>query len=106
MSYEGWSNYETWAVNLWLSNDELSYRTVMEWARESRAGEDRHDYDEPRFRLADRLKETLEEDMPDLGASMWSDLLRAGFAEVDWTEIAESWLAGLAEWRAVQGRAL
>ena len=26
--YEGWENYETWAVNLWLSNDEGLYRNV------------------------------------------------------------------------------
>jgi len=26
--YNGWTNYETWVVNLWLANEEPSYR---EW---------------------------------------------------------------------------
>ena len=25
-THEGWHNYETWAVALWLANDEGSYR--------------------------------------------------------------------------------
>ena len=24
-TYEGWTNYETWAVNLWFNGDEASY---------------------------------------------------------------------------------
>lgn len=24
-TYEGWTNYETWLVNLWIENDEASY---------------------------------------------------------------------------------
>jgi hypothetical protein len=29
-SYNGWTNYPTWAVNLWLSNDEPLYREAVE----------------------------------------------------------------------------
>ena len=25
MSYNGWTNYETWNVALWMDNDEISY---------------------------------------------------------------------------------
>ena len=32
--YNGWTNYETWCVNLWLDNDEGTQNMVREWARE------------------------------------------------------------------------
>lgn len=28
MSYQGWTNYETWAVSLWLDNDKGLYHEV------------------------------------------------------------------------------
>ena len=31
--YEGWTNRETWAYNLWLSNEEGTYKTINEMAR-------------------------------------------------------------------------
>ena len=31
--YNGWPNYETWAVALWLGNEEVSYRFWMAVAR-------------------------------------------------------------------------
>ncbi len=33
--YNGWTNYETWCVSLWLDNDEGTYNLVREWARDS-----------------------------------------------------------------------
>ena len=32
-SYNGWSNYETWVVNLWLGNVEGSYNTCRSLAQ-------------------------------------------------------------------------
>ena len=29
-SYNGWENYETWNVALWINNDEALYLTAME----------------------------------------------------------------------------
>mgnify|MGYP003124253585 CR=1 FL=1 len=29
MSYNGWTNYETWNVALWMDNDEESYQIAL-----------------------------------------------------------------------------
>ena len=29
MSYNGWTNYETWNVALWMDNDEESYKIAL-----------------------------------------------------------------------------
>ena len=31
-TYNGWTNYETWNVALWLGNDEGLYQMAQEWA--------------------------------------------------------------------------
>ena len=31
-TYNGWTNYETWNVALWLGNDEGLYNLACEWA--------------------------------------------------------------------------
>jgi hypothetical protein len=36
--YNGWSNYETWVTNLWLTNDENTYAQCREIAEAAFAG--------------------------------------------------------------------
>lgn len=78
--YNGWATYETWAVALWLDNEEGSYE-------EARSIVARHEIEDGS--AAQALKEWLDATMPDLGSTLWSDLLRASFGEVHWQEIAE-----------------
>jgi hypothetical protein len=33
MSYNGWANYETWNVALWIGNDESLYRMAKQCAK-------------------------------------------------------------------------
>lgn len=100
--YNGWTNYETWAVNLWLTNEEPTYRHCRELASTSRAAAksceqvQRGTWDVAEARkylLADALKELVETCNPVANsASMYADLLAAAICVVNWQEIAQAFL--------------
>jgi hypothetical protein len=98
--YNGWQNYETWVTKLWLDNEESTQRY---WADRTRAIWDECEVDgnpfatsqsqRARIALAEALREQVgSEDAPDLGASLYSDLLSAALSEVDWHELANAFL--------------
>lgn len=92
-TYNGWTNYPTWAVNLWLSNDQGLYREVERMAEGRREGFVGTAGMTPRLDLADALKSFVCDDLaPDLGASFAADLLGYALDQVDWLEIADDWL--------------
>jgi hypothetical protein len=82
--YNGWANYPTWAVNLWLSNDEGLYMEAQHLVGPaSEAGDEA-----ATIRLADHI-ERMVRDMAELDeASFRSDLLGFALDQVDWREIA------------------
>ena len=98
-TYNGWSNYETWAVKLWLDNDQGTYYDVTGHASALYA-EDAEDtdrvLDDAVYEMADYLQTYVDElqeiILPDMPASVFSDLLRAALSEVNWHEIAESYI--------------
>lgn len=101
--YNGWTNYETWNVKLWIDNEEGSYRF---WQQSAQSCFDRatikHETwntisQQARFNLADRLKDEFEDSKPEV-TGMWADLLGAAMSEVNWHEIANSLLEDV-EWR-------
>lgn len=75
MSYNGWSNYETWNVSLWLNNEEGSYR---ELCRIQRRADDKEE-------LAENIEAFCREIWPDGKTPDDADL-----KEADFEEIAES----------------
>lgn len=103
-TYNGWTNYETWAVKLWMDNEEGSYRYWGEQAQEAwDESADKHPnqfMDRERnavSMLAERLKDEhdSQSDHPVFAAAdgtVYADLLNAALSEVNWHEIAESLL--------------
>lgn len=91
--YNGWSNYPTWCVNLWLANDEGLYNEVTDLVTNLIDDEDNADT----YEVATELKEFVEGLLPDLGASFAEDLIGWAVGHVDWSEIAESWIKDAAE---------
>ena len=104
-TYNGWKNYPTWCVNLWLANDEPLYRAALGRTADVLAGE--HPTSEywtveesHRFNVAAMLKEWVTDDLaPDLGASFPADLLGWALSHVDWDEIADAWIEMAGEQR-------
>lgn len=112
MTYNGWTNHETWAVNLHLSNDYDIYTWLNKLAENT--WRESVDWDEPgqywtdrlsmyRVTLADKFKAFVE-DEDNFGLDLIGlvdgsaprqllalDLLRGALGEVNWQEIAEGW---------------
>lgn len=98
--YNGWTNYETWVVNLWMDNEQGTYDYWREVAQEvsndlETPTNSMTRMDEAIYILADKLKDYHEEAKDEilenvkLTASVWADLLGAALSEVNWREIAE-----------------
>ena len=103
-TYNGWTNYETWAVKLWMDNEEGSYHYWAEaaldaWndARDKYPNQFMNRHDNARLILVDRLRNghDSESEHPVFAAadgSVYADLLNAALSEVNWHEIADSLL--------------
>ena len=100
-TYNGYTNYETWNVKLWIDNEQGSSEYWQEQAQDiwnhAEAGQYDWETREEVFtrELADRLKDEHEENAPTSEASVYTDLLGAALSEVNWREIAETYLYDL-----------
>lgn len=95
--YNGWYNYETWLLKLWIDNEEGSSRYWDEVAQETydEAEAERSFTREERaaLTLSDRLKSEFEEANPLADqASFWCDMINAALSEVNWYEIATHYI--------------
>ena len=72
----GWTNYETWTIHLWLTKDEGSSKATVELCA---------DGDE--FAAVERLKSMVKDGAPELGESLYTDLMMAALTNTNWMEL-------------------
>jgi hypothetical protein len=83
--YNGWTNYETWNFNLWITNEESDYSHALELAEDSK----------DRYELSKKL-ESWAEDMADdvlrsyeYAHGFIKDMVNSSVKEVNFYEVAE-----------------
>lgn len=86
--YQGWTNYETWAVKLWIDND---YGAYQYWQEQTANVLDDYDEDGDNAwtELAGHLQDYHEENAPGCDG-VYADLMTSALDEVNWDEIAKS----------------
>lgn len=84
-TYNGWSTYETWLVNLWIQNDEHLYAALHADVVDA----------DSLFDAREILKAWVDNEydmyIEDHGHGLFQDLLKGALDEVDWYEIAKNW---------------
>ena len=76
----GWTNWETWVVNLWLANDEGLYHEMLRMCDKE---QNPHEYE---FQRADELRDWVDSLMDE---NIITD--KVSLHRVDWKEIIDSW---------------
>ena len=90
-THNGWTNYETWAVNLSLTNERGPYEYWTRRTREILADSPKEaDWRVAAERLAAEISETIKEECAIEKANLAADLMNAALGEVDWHEIAQA----------------
>lgn len=83
-TYEGWTNYETWAVHLWLSNDEGSYYAARETVADNLPADVAH------MAMRELVEQSIFGD--EAPATLATDLLNHSLARVDWAEVVAAFV--------------
>lgn len=87
-TYNGWSSYETWLVNLWITNDADLHAALYDDVVNADTLFDAKEI------LQAWLDNEVDLHLESAGAThggLIPDLLRGALAEVNWYEIAKNW---------------
>ena len=74
--YQGWANYETWCVHLWLDNDEGLQAHAKLIVRENEG-----------YAAEEALREYVQQDLLPSLDGFAGDLMCAALDSVDWQEV-------------------
>ena len=77
--HNGWSNRETWTVNLWMTGDQSYYEQPCEIISSQDSLDDQ----------AEALEDWIRFEYDGEYSSMWADLINNSLAEVNWCEIVK-----------------
>lgn len=86
MSYNGWANYETWNVCLWIDNEESLYHEKMRVARRLIGSSSRDATLVESF-----VREVFPQGTPDMVSIREHEKKPSDLSMVDWEEIADAW---------------
>lgn len=79
--YNGWTNYETWNFNLWITNEESDYEYALEMAFDS----------EDEYELSKKLEEwavEMADDCISTEIGFIVDMIYSSIKEVNFYEVA------------------
>ena len=85
MTYKGFKNYSTWLVNLWLTKEENTYNQLRVLAAD--AGNEIKAFAKEIEALVTDFNNPLSGHN-----SLYTDILQEAFDEIDWQEIAKTFL--------------
>lgn len=86
--YNGWTNWETWNANLWITNDYSSGEAYANIAFDLLGS---YDQDEATDRLADVIESDFQAIEPE-AEGFFADAISMAMREVNWREIAEHYI--------------
>jgi hypothetical protein len=96
MSYNGWTNYQTFIVQLIINNDEYVYEVFSKTTSELLESLDNDPYES----LALDIENYFEELKPDLESPFY-ELLDNAFCEINWNEISENFIETYKELKGI-----
>ena len=88
-TYNGWTNYETWCLNIWIDNDQYLAERKAELVREVTLH-----YDDKQVYELSLLLESMVEELKDnaLEVGLLSDLLGGAIGKINFYELAEHYI--------------
>ena len=102
-NFQGWTNRETWATNLWITNDQALYELARDYASTALQEHQGEDHWQAQYCLEETLRSWIEEDLLTLenikgNRDLWMMLTDIGsLYRVSWKELSEYYLNEIKE---------